>query len=93
MVEKRSKENLKMVEKRSWEEFRANGMLWWVNRILHLFGWAIAFEMDDDNNIKEVYPVRCKFRGFGSESETRGFKKLTNYLVTNIQELVKDLDS
>jgi len=82
-----------MVEKRSWEEFRANGMLWWVNRILHLFGWAVAFEMDDDNNIKEVYPVRCKFRGFGPESETRGFKKLTNYLVTNIQELAKDLDS
>jgi len=82
-----------MVEKRSWEEFQANGMLWWINRILHLFGWAIVFEMDDDNNIKEVYPARCKFRGFDPTSETKGFNKLTNYLTANIQELAKDLNS
>lgn len=26
-----------MVERRSWEEFRESGLLWWVNRTLHLF--------------------------------------------------------
>lgn len=33
-----------MVKKQSWERFQASGMLWWANRILHVFGWAIVFE-------------------------------------------------
>lgn len=30
------------VRRRSWEDFRNTGLLWFVNRVLHLFGWAIV---------------------------------------------------
>ena len=30
-----------MIERKSWEEFRNAGLLWWINMILHTFGWAI----------------------------------------------------
>lgn len=52
-----------MVNKISWQEFRDSGMLWWINMILHTFGLAIVFDMED-GEIKEVYPARVKYRGF-----------------------------
>ena len=36
-----------MLTKKSWNEFREVGLLWFVNRILHLFGWAICVDYDD----------------------------------------------
>ena len=48
-----------MVTKKSWEEFRSTGLLWWINMILHTFGWAICYEFDD-GKIVEVYPARVK---------------------------------
>lgn len=30
------------INRKTWEEFRESGMLWWVNRMLHLLGWAIV---------------------------------------------------
>jgi len=82
-----------MVYKKSWEEFRETGLLWWVNRILHLFGWAISFEYDEDLNIVDVYPVRCKFRGFSEKVETKNFYKLTKYIKENIDEFGEDIIS
>ncbi len=82
-----------MVDERTWDEFREAGLLWWVNRILHLFGWAIVVELNDDGqNVKRVYPARCKFRGFAEENETRGFRKLTAYLHKNSEDLLDELD-
>ena len=37
-----------MVEKKSWEEFREIGLLWFINTILHMFSWAICFEIDNE---------------------------------------------
>lgn len=31
-----------MVNKKSWNEFRNSGLLWFTNTILHMFGWAIV---------------------------------------------------
>lgn len=75
-----------MVTKRTWEEFRENGLLWLVNSILHLFGWAIVLEMDGEE-IKAVYPARVKFRGFDDKSNTEGYRRVTEYLERNIGEL------
>jgi hypothetical protein len=72
--------NDQMVDKKTWKEFREIGLLWWANRILHLFGWAIVVVQEDDGTISDAYPARVKFRGFGEESETRGFKRLSGYL-------------
>lgn len=81
-----------MTEKRDWNEFREIGLLWFVNRILHLFGWAICVDYEDVEKgiIKEVYPARCKFRGFSESCETNGFIKVTDYLKNNINDLAKE---
>jgi len=81
-----------MVHEDSWQEFREAGLLWWVNRSLHLFGWALAVEQDQNGRLVNAYPVRCKFRGFGEDSETRGFRRLTQYLVSHTSDLLEGID-
>lgn len=79
-----------MVEKKSWDEFRNNGLLWWINMILHTFGWAIVVEMEDDGAISNVYPGRVKFRGFGEKNNSEGYIKVSQYLKDNADELLKE---
>lgn len=54
--------------KKQWREFMDIGVLWWVNRILHSFGWAIVIEVSDDDHdeILSVYPARVEVLGFSS---------------------------
>ena len=35
-----------MVKKKTWQEFRKTGLLWFMNTILHAFGWAIVVEVE-----------------------------------------------
>jgi hypothetical protein len=79
-----------MIEKISWEQFRASGLLWFINRIIHLFGMTIVVECDKDGNVKDVYPAKCKFRGFGGKSESEGFKNITEFLEKNIPRLKEE---
>jgi hypothetical protein len=79
-----------MIDKRTWQEFSAAGLLWWANRILHLFGWAIVLQVESDGTISDVYPARCTFRGFVEETEHENFKKLSAYLKTHIEEIDKE---
>ena len=72
----------KMVNRISWKEFRDSGMLWWINMILHTFGLAIVFDMENDE-IKDVYPARVKFRGFGEKNNTEGYIKVSEYMNKN----------
>lgn len=73
-------------------EFRETGLLWWVNRTLHLFGWAIVVEVEaDGQTVKRVFPARCKFRGFAEEAEDRGFRRLTTYMKEQGAELLADV--
>lgn len=83
---------MNMVDKRAWSEFQSTGLLWWINRILHTFGWAIVFEVETDNTISDVYPARVKFRGFDTDSEEQGFRRLSNYMVDNATELKDEAD-
>ena len=80
-----------MVDRQTWDAFREAGLLWWINRGLHLFGWAIAVEVDERGKVSEAYPVRTRFRGFDEQSETEGFKKVTTYLANNITSLSTDM--
>jgi hypothetical protein len=79
-------------KEKTWKDFYETGLLWWVNRILHLFGWAIVFEFDDEDETKiiSVYPARVKYRGFCHEVEEKNFIKLSKYLKENIDELDKE---
>lgn len=80
---------------RAWKDLRDSGLLWWINRSLHLFGWAIFVKFEDGPAGAlpiEVYPARTDFRGFDRETEERGFTKLTRYLHEHGIELVNDVE-
>jgi len=82
-----------MLEKKSWDEFRKTGMLWFVNRILHVFGWAIVAEMmpappeGTHDEVVTVYPARTRFRGFGEKQEEDGFKAISKFMEENAKDL------
>jgi hypothetical protein len=75
-----------MVTRKSGKEFRETGLLWFANTILHMFGWAIVWNPDND----EIYPARVKFRGFQPELNDTGYQNVSLYLKNNIDELLKE---
>ncbi len=81
-----------MIKKKTWREFQAHGLLWFVNTMLHVFGWAIVIEKNEFNNIVDVYPARVKFRGFNEETITKHSKSLTEYMATHAHKLLNDFD-
>lgn len=81
---------MNMVEKKEWKEFIDSGLLWWINMILHTFGWAITYTIED-GKVKEVYPARVKFRGFSEEISSEGYVKVSEYIKENADTLKKRL--
>lgn len=79
-----------MVDKKTWEEFRESKLLWFINTILHTFGWAICVEIDN-NVITDVYPARVKYRGFSEKINTEGYIGLSEYMKENSEELLKEV--
>lgn len=69
-----------------WAEFRAAGLLWWVNQQLHLFGWALTLNISEGKVI-DVYPARTLFRGFSTDVNDAGYKNLTTHVASNIKYL------
>lgn len=80
-----------MIDKKSWIEFKETGLLWWINTILHTFGWAIVIEMDNDE-VVSAYPARVKFRGFSEKSNIEGYKKVAKYNLDHAEELLKEAE-
>lgn len=80
-----------MITKKEWSEFRSIGLLLFINQLLHIFGWAIVFDLDDSGIVKDVYPARVKFRGFDEKSTSESYEKITEYLSNNIDELNKEV--
>lgn len=78
-----------MIDKKSWKEFKDSGLLWWINMILHTFGWAIVIEMENDKII-DAYPARVKFRGFGEKNNTEGYIKVSEYMKDNVTDLLEE---
>ncbi len=72
-------------------EFRKSGLFWVVNRMLHIFGVVLVMEISNDGKIIEMYPAKCKCRGFKSEDEIIGFKKITKFMKNNIKRLEKEV--
>lgn len=79
-----------MITKKTWAEFKESGLLWFINSILHMFGWAIVVELDDNGEITNAYPSRVKFRGFSEDRNTKGYIQVSEYLKENIDELLKE---
>lgn len=81
-----------MVTKKEWSEFRNTGLLLFINQILHVFGWAIVFDMDGDV-VKSVYPARVKFRGFSEESVSKSYQKISEFMNENSKDLLDEAKS
>lgn len=65
----------------SWKEFQDSGLLWLINRTLHLHGWAIVISEDTDTGeFVDAYPVRCNWRGFPAENDARGFARVSDWM-------------
>ena len=80
-----------MVARKTWEEFRECKMIWFINTILHAFGWAIVLESKEDGSL-DAYPARVKFRGFSEQINTQGYIGISKYLVENAEELLKEAE-
>ena len=63
----------------SWDKLREHGLFRFINMFLHIFGWAIQMEMDDDGKIERVYPIRCKYDGF-SEGDEKMMRKIGTFM-------------
>ena len=81
-----------MVTKKEWSEFRSTGLVLIVNQILHIFGWALVFEMEGDE-VKSVYPARVKFRGFSEKDTEEAYKKVSKFMLDNAKELNDEAQS
>jgi hypothetical protein len=75
-----------MVTKKEWTDFRRTGLVLFINQVLHIFGWALVFEIENDE-VKNVYPARVKFRGFDEESTADAYKKISLYMADNANDL------
>ena len=82
-----------MINKKSWKHFRDSGFLWWINMILHTFGWAIVMDMNKDGEITDVYPARVKFRGFDEKNNIEGYVKVSRYMKDNVANLLEEAES
>ena len=83
-----------MTDRNTWTELRETGLLWLINTILHLFGWFIFTEVDENTGeIISCFPKRCNYRTFTTKCDARGYAKLSKYLQENIDELVKEAES
>lgn len=80
-----------MLMKREWKEFQNAGLFWWINRSLHLFGWCLVFEEEEDGTITSVYPATTSYRGFSPEVEAEGFAKLTDEIYFNIDAMRSEI--
>jgi len=60
------------MKRETWKTFRDEGMLWWLNRILHTFGWSIVVEVnEEDEAVGDVYPARTTWLGFDAETNEK----------------------
>lgn len=81
-----------MQGEKTWEDFRESGLLWFINTILHVFGWAIVVFKNNEGEVYKVSPVRVTWRGFSEESNDQGYKNVTKFLSENIEDLLKEVD-
>lgn len=77
------------MKKGTWEEFRQAGLLWWINNLLHVFGWAIVLEYNHNSELI-CYPTRVNYRGFPKSSNTVGYQKVSKFMKDHAEILYKE---
>lgn len=80
-----------MGTKKTWQDFRNAGLLLFVNQLLHIFGWAIVLEFDEETKgVTGCYPARVNWRGFSESATSEAYKKISQYMVDNASELKEE---
>ena len=64
------------MERISNQDFLDSGLLWWVNMILHTFGYSIVF----DTELDILYPAKVSYRGFNEETNDLGYSRMSKLL-------------
>lgn len=81
-----------VVTRKTWDDFRNNGLLFYINVILHFIGWAIVVEVDTDTKlVTNCYPARVKYRGFDEQSQTEEHIKVADYLARNAPNFPEEI--
>ena len=88
-----TKDNESMTKEVTLEEFRSTGLPMFINQILHIFGYAIGFDVDEKTKEPtRMIPLRVKFRGFSKDSINRNYEKLARYMKDNSEDLYKEAE-
>jgi hypothetical protein len=81
LIKTKMEKPIKMTTQKTWDDFRATGLLFLINSLLHAIGWCIAVEVDDaTGKVSNAYPMRCKFRGFDEQTSKEEHTKIAAYL-------------
>lgn len=63
----------------TWDKFRDSGLFRFINLFLHIFGWAIQININDEGKVDKVYPIRCKYDGF-SDGDEKMMRKIGSFM-------------
>lgn len=75
----------------SWQNFRDTGLFWFINTILHVFGWVlVVIENQESGELMDAYPARTICRGFPDADNTEGYQKVNKWMAENGEELLKE---
>lgn len=78
------------VKGKSWKEFRSTGLLLIINQLLHIFGWAIVMQTNDEGDVVNCFPARVKFRGFSNEDTSEAYLNISDYMEANASILKQE---
>lgn len=81
-----------MVNRKTWDEFRETGLTLIINQILHIFGWAIVYDINEDGKVVNCYPTRTKFRGFDGDSVSKAYANVSRWVKDNADDLLKEAE-
>ena len=80
-----------MLIEKTWKEFQDTGLTLIINQILHIFGWAIVYEVND-REIVRCYPARTNFRGFDGRCVSDSYVKISHWMKNNADDLLKEAE-
>ena len=75
------------------KSFLDTGLLRFVNMFLHIFGFAFAYNVDDNGNIEEekgFRVLRVQFRGFSEKSMSDSYIKVSKFMDIWHKELLEE---
>lgn len=81
-----------VVTRKTWDDFRASGLLFYINTILHFMGWAIVVEVDTETKlVTNCYPARVKYRGWDEKSQNEEHAKVAQYLANTAPNFPEEI--